>query len=114
MEARAEIKHGEKLMKKTNTTKPNWFTDNPFFVDKEAYDRFANTMMELASEGDLPCSLEHEEPESLTMQDIKKFSQRFKQDTGLSIEFSLMTCNHCDRLHCLIIVNESEENEMEE
>lgn len=96
-------------MTKTKTTRKNWFTDNPFFTDKEAYNGFTEYMLAVAEEGELPVCVEHDEPENLTMQDIKRFSQRFKQDTGLSIEFSLMTCNLCDRLHCLIIVDESEE-----
>ncbi len=97
-------------MTKTETTRQYWFIDNPFFVDKKAYEGFTEYMLTAADEGELPVCLEHDEPENLTMQDIKRFSQRFKQDTGLSIEFRLITCNHCDRLHCLIIVDESEED----
>ena len=94
-------------MTKTKAAKHNWFTDNPFFANKDAYDGFAEAMLYAADEGELPLCLEHKDPENLTTEDIKRFSQRFKQDTGLSIEFRLMTCNHCDRLHCLIIVDEA-------
>ncbi len=101
-------------MKKNNMTRQNWFTDNPFFVDKNAYDMFAEYMLSAADEGELPKCFDHQRPGKLTMQDIKRFSQKFKQDTGLSIEFRLMTCDNCDRLHCLIIVDEPEENERED
>lgn len=100
-------------MRKTNTTRKNWFTNNPFFENKDAYDRFIAAMLTAAEEEELPKCYEHENPEKLAAQDIKRFSQKFKQDTGLSIEFRMMTCNHCDRLHCLIIVDEPAEEEME-
>ena len=97
-------------MTKINTTpRRNWFTDNPFFVNKDAYDGFVEAMLDAADEGELPKCFEHGEPENLTAQDFKWFSQKFKHDTGLSIEFRLMTCDHCDRLHCLMIVDEAEE-----
>lgn len=99
-------------MSKMKIQEKEWFTNNPFFGSKEAYDIFAEMMLESADAGELPKLLEHGEPESLTIQDIKMLSQTFQQDTGLSIEFRLMICNHCDRLNCLIIVDESEENEM--
>ena len=113
LEANTEIKRWEKSMSKTKIQEKEWFTNNPFFGSKEAYDIFAEMMLESADAGELPKLLEHGEPESLTIQDIKILSQTFQQDTGLSIEFRMTTCNHCDRLHCLIIVDESEENEME-
>ncbi len=100
-------------MFKTKIQEKEWFTNNPFFGSKEAYDIFVEMMLESADAGELPKLLEHGEPESLTIQDIKILSQTFQQDTGLAIEFRLMTCEHCDRLHCLIIVDESEENREE-
>ena len=94
-------------MKRTDITKKDWYSDNPFFIGKDAYDRFAMEMLASADEGDLPNCFEYQEPENLTAQDFKLFAQRFQQDTGLSVEFRLITCSHCDRLHCLIIVNEN-------
>ena len=92
-------------MKKTNSTRTNWFNKNPFFNCKEAYDNFVDAMMTAADEEHLPICLQHEEPETLTMSDMKQFSQRFKQDTGLYMEFKFVTCNHCDRLHCCMVVD---------
>ncbi len=100
-------------MEKTKKTTSNWRNHNSFFGSKDDYDRFVKAMRIAAEEGNLSVCLEHEKPESLTTNDIKQFSRQFKHDTGLSIEFRLMTCNRCDRLHCLIIVDETEENEME-
>ncbi len=99
----------------TNKTKQNWFDHNPFFTNKDGYENFVSAMMEAAEEGNLPIALQHQEPEILTLEDIKLFTQRFKRDTGLEIEFKLFTCNHCESLHCLMIVDElSEDMEDEE
>ena len=100
-------------MPKIEKTRKNRYAANPFFETKDAYDNFAEAMLYAADDGELPMCLEHNNLENLTMQDIKQFSNQFKQDTGLSIEFRLMTCDHCDRLHCLIIVDEATENEEE-
>ncbi len=93
-------------MTKQNTTKRNWDTDNPFFSCKEAYDEFVETMILAADYESLPMSYQVEQPETLTMNDIRQFSKRFKQDTGLNIEFNFSTCDHCDKLHCIMIVDE--------
>ena len=98
----------ENEVRKTNIARKDWYSDNPFFIDKDAYDRFAKEMLASADDGDLPNCFEHQEPENLTVQDFMLFAQRFQQDTGLSVEFRLITCSHCDRLHCLIIVDENE------
>lgn len=91
-------------MKKTPLT--NWYNTNPFFDTKAAYDSFVAAMKAAA---EYPIALEYEQPDTLTANDIKLFSQRFMRDTGLSIEFRLYTCRHCDRLHCLMIVDEAPE-----
>ena len=67
-------------MSKTNKEEQNWLDNNPFFTSKKSYDEFVAAMSVAAEEGNLPICLKHEEPESLSMQDIKRFSQRFKQD----------------------------------
>ena len=89
----------------------NWYDNNPFFENKHGYDEFVKAMMMAADCGNLPLALQHEEPEALTMDDIKSFSRQFKQDSGLDIEFRLMTCSHCNRLHCIMIVDELSEEE---
>ena len=66
--------------------------------------------MMAADAGELPQVHEHIQPEILTIDGIKHFSRKFKQDTGLDIEFNFMTCNHCNRLHCFLIVDEQAEN----
>lgn len=93
------------------TSRKDWYTDNPFFTGKDSYDQFAMEMLAAADKGDLPNCFEYQEPENLTAQDFRLFSQRFHQDTGLSVEFRFITCSHCDRLHCLIIVDENEKEE---
>ena len=91
----------------------NWYANNPFFENKLGYDGFTEAMMMVADNGDFPITLEVKEPESLSAKDIQLFSQHFKQDTGLNIEFHLLTCNHCDKLHCIMIVDELPEWKME-
>ena len=98
--------------KNTKQDSQNWFDNNPFFHSKEDYDAFVEAMIAAAAEENLPIALQHDEPETITTDDIRTLSHRFKQDTGLYIEFKLLTCNHCDKLHCLIIVDENPE-EME-
>lgn len=93
-------------MKKNSKTRTNWFNKNPFFTGKEAYDNFVDAMMTADEEGHLPIYLQHEEPENLTLYDIQQFSQQFKQDTGLYLEFKFVTCNHCDKLHCCMVVDQ--------
>ena len=92
-------------MTKRNTHKSK-HDDNPFFTSKFGYDEFVETMMMAADNDDLPISFQVKQPETLTMDDFRSFSQRFKQDTGLNIEFNLSTCDHCDSLHCIVIVDE--------
>ena len=94
------------MTKSKSETCQNWYANNPFFENKLGYDEFTEKMMMAADYGDFPITLEVKEPESLSMNDIKLFSQHFKQDSGLNIEFHLSTCNHCDRLHCIMIVDE--------
>ena len=94
------------MTKRKNYTKKNWYDNNPFFENQLGYDEFVEAMMMAADSGDLPKVFEHKEPEALTIDGIKRFSLKFKRDTGLNIEFKLETCNHCDRLHCLMIVDE--------
>ena len=84
----------------------NWFDNNPFFTLKKDYDEFTSAMMTAAENGGLPIALQHEEPETITISDIKQFLQRFKRDTGLDLEVRAYTCNNCDKLHCLLIVSE--------
>ena len=99
-------------MKKRNTHK-NKYDCTPFFTSKFGYDEFVETMMMAADNDDLPISFQVKQPETLTMDDFRRFSQRFKQDSGLNIEFNLSTCDHCDRLHCIVIVDELPEWRME-
>lgn len=97
----------------SNKNKQNWFDNNPFFDNKEGYENFAKAMIAAAEEGHIPIILKHEKPEPMTSTDIKLFAQRFKRDTGLSVEFKFSICNHCDRLHCFLIIDQFPESETE-
>lgn len=101
-------------MLKNNTNRSYWSDSNPFFDCKNDYDEFVGTMMAAAENGDLPVALEHGHPDTITMNDVKRFSLQFKRDTGLDIEFRAYTCDNCDKLHCLLIVDEHTEDEEEE
>ncbi len=93
-------------MSNKSKSRQNWYDSNPFFFNKEGYENFITGMKAAAEEGHLPVCLKHEEPECLTMDDIKQFSQQFMQDTGLQIEFHLFTCKDCGRLHCHMVIDE--------
>ena len=84
----------------------NWFKRNPFFKNRSEFDKFAEAMVIAADEGNLPIAFQHPEPEEVTLYDVKEFSKRFSAVTGLHIEFSFTTCNHCNKLHCCVIVDE--------
>ena len=96
-------------MKKSKMKKMNWLDTNPFFGCKEGYEIFVESMMTEADAGNLPLTIECHDPESLTMQDIQELSQRFKEDAGLDIQFQLFTCDQCDKLHCIVTVDEFSE-----
>ena len=87
----------------------DYYSNNPFFVNKEGYDNFIACMIKAAEENNLPIVLEQQYPERVTMYDIKEFSKRFKKDTGLYIDFRLTTCNNCDKLHINMVVDEYSE-----
>ena len=76
-----------------------------FFDDAEGYSFFIEKMQEAAAENNLPLCLEHSSPLELTMNDIKAFSQTFKKDTGLDINFQMYTCDNCDKLHFSMIID---------
>ena len=99
-------------MAKRNLYK-NWRNNNQFFESRLGYDEFVEAMMMAADADNLPMTFQVERPEAFTLNDIKLFSQMFKDDTGLNIEFHLSTCDHCDRLHCIMIVDELPEWKME-
>lgn len=105
-EAHADSKAwGRLVMVKINYTSKRKSFNNQFFESELGYEEFVEAMMAAADAGELPKVLEHKEPEALTIDGIKQFSRKFKQDSGLDIEFKFTTCNHCDRLHCLMIVD---------
>ena len=87
-------------------TNQNRFGVNPFFDEEEDYGEFVQAMMAASQEGSLPICLEYDDAERLSMREVKQFMNMFKHDTGLSIRTDLETCEHCDRLHCFLIVDE--------
>ena len=89
-----------------NDFKMNWFKNNPFFNNYDEYNEFANEMKAAAQDGMLPICLKHEDPYDLTMNDFKNLSYVFEKDTGLNIEFQIITCRDCGRLHCHLIITE--------
>ncbi len=78
--------------------------NNPFFSDEESYHQFVLYALEEDENNNLPIAFECRSPMNITMNDIKTFSIRFKDDTDLSIQFHQYTCDNCDRLHFLIEV----------
>ncbi len=92
-------------MKKHSNKMINNYGLNNFFDDAEGYHFFIEKMQEAAEENNLPFYLEHNSPMELTMNDIKAFSQTFKKDTGLDINFQVYTCDNCDKLHFVMSVD---------
>ena len=93
-------------MQNEKTKRRNWLDTNPFFGCKEGYEIFVESMMTEADAGNLPLTLECRDPEILTMQDIQELSLRFKEDAGLDIQFQLFTCDQCEKLHCILTVDD--------
>lgn len=81
----------------------------PFFDDEMGYHTFVLSMLEAAKQNNLPIALEHSNPMEITMEDIKRFSNTFKKDTDLDIDFKQYTCPNCDRLHFIMFVDYPEE-----
>ena len=88
----------------------DYFSNNPFFMNKNGYDNFIKCMITAAEDGKLPIMLATDESKRITLYDIKEFSKRFKKDTGLYIDFRLTTCNNCDKLHIHFVVDEYPED----
>lgn len=82
-----------------------WFDNNPFFPNKDGYDEFVKAMKKAARQNNLPICLGHDDPECLTVNDIKQLSLAFRRDTGLNLDCQLYTCQDCGRLHCNLIVD---------
>ena len=95
-------------MRKYTTGQNNNYELRNFFGDMEGYSFFVKKMQEVAEKHNLPLALEHTAPMELTMQDIKRFSQTFRKDTGLDIEFKAFTCDNCDKLHLIMFVDYKE------
>ena len=91
-------------MKDTKENRQNWFDNNPFFNTEKDFEKFEASMLAAEANGNLPIAFQYEQPEELTVNDIKLFSERFKEDTGLPIKFQLETCVDCGNLHCIIFV----------
>jgi len=66
-------------------------------------------MMNSMDDDDFPILLEREDPEEITMVDVKEFIDKFKKDTGLDISFHLNTCDDCGRLHMTMAIDTREE-----
>ena len=101
----AEIRRRVKAMKNTKN-KLKWFDNNPFFLNKDEYGEFVEKTTEAARQNNLPICFGHNDPESLTPNDIKQLSLAFRRDTGLNLDCQFYTCKDCGRLHCSLIVDQ--------
>lgn len=82
-------------------------SNNPIFKNEEEYSCFVLNALQKNENNNLPIAFECSYPMNISMNDIKTFSNRFKKDTGLSIQFHQYTCDNCERLHFVIeIYNE--------
>ena len=93
------------LKKNAEKIEWNWLYTNPFFYGTEEYESFKESLLKSEEENGLPIKLEYEPAEDLNMNDIKMFSQWVGQDTNLFVEFNLLTCDRCGRLHCYITLD---------
>ena len=92
-------------------TNQNRFGVNPFFDEEKDYGEFVQAMMAASQEGSLPLVLQYDDAERLSMREIKQFMNMFKHDTGLTMKADLETCEHCDMLHCFLVVDEMPDEE---
>ena len=70
-----------------------------------------DTMVKDMGNAILPVCLQHKDPieAGITLEDMREFSIEFKKASGLDLEFTLGTCDHCNRLHMFMIVKDKEE-----
>ena len=79
----------------------------PFFTSEDEYKHFSCEMASLANENELPIALEYDkDPEGIDTSIIKRFTNRFREDTSLEASFHFYTCENCSRLHCIMTVDE--------
>lgn len=97
-------------MKKSIMNKPAYY---PFFSDEEEYNRFIAGMKTIAIEGNLPFVFEDDDPMDLDLDSIRRFSIKFREDTGLDAGFHFYTCENCNKLHCLLTVDYLDDEEEE-
>jgi len=67
-----------------------------------------NRMVSMLKQAELPVGLQHKDPmeAGITLEDLREFAIQFKKDSGINIEYRLGTCDHCERLHLMMIVGE--------
>ncbi len=78
----------------------------PFFINKAKYDRFVETIKNKAQNGNLPIWVEHLCPDTISPDDIKLYLRRFRQDTGLNVEFHFSLREDNDGLECWMCFDE--------
>ena len=93
---------------KNNNTKKNvmsWYDNNSIFHSIDEYNKF----MEGLKNTELPIVIQHLNPTKLNTYDIAEFSNRVRAYTGYDTEFRFYTCDCCNELQCVIVIDNQDE-----
>lgn len=93
---------------KNNNTKKNvmsWYDNNSIFHSIDDYNEF----MEGLKYTELPVVIQHLNPTKLNTYDITEFSNRVRNNTGYDTEFRFYTCDCCNELQCVIVIDKPED-----
>ena len=86
----------------------SWFDNNSMFSCIDEYNEFIEGIKYAAENNILPLTIQHKKPFSINTMDIIEFCERVKISSGLNTEFIFTTCDCCNELQCLIIIDKPE------
>ena len=75
----------------------------------DEYPDFVETMINAAEDDELPIALHINESVDITTNDLYDLMYEFHRDTGLDMVTTLFICNDCGRLHAVVEVNYSDD-----
>ena len=84
--------------------------ENPV-VGKD-YNKLVEAMNQCAERDNLPQMLQINDITNVSLKDVHELLIGFTHDTALSMTFQAEICPNCDRLHCFLLVDYLDEDEI--
>ncbi len=89
----------------SNKNVMSWYDNNSIFHSIDEY----NAFMEGLKYTELPVVIQHLKPAKVNTNDILEFCNRVRAYTGYDTEFRFYTCDCCNELQCVIVIDKPEE-----